>query len=114
MLSLDIVDRAKTHLDAIEVSKLTINERATLTATWGLYHYRIGEYNRGREYYLQAVRESRDTISRALASIMLAREELRAEMPGAADTREEAVKLGNQDQTELGAWLDQLKQPPAR
>ena len=111
LLSMNKTTQARTHLAAINEGKLTANERATLTATWGLYHYRTGKYERGREHYLQAIRESRDATSRALVSIVLAREELRASAPGAADTVAIAEKLGEQEQPELGVWLKQLKRP---
>jgi tetratricopeptide (TPR) repeat protein len=114
LLSMNKVKQAKTHLDVIEENKLAANERATLTATWGLYHYRSGEHERGRKYYLRAIRESRDSTSRALASIMLAREELLAGMPGTTETLASAMKLGEQNQPEFGAWLAQLTPPPAQ
>jgi tetratricopeptide (TPR) repeat protein len=114
LLSMNSVKRAKTHLDAIEGDGLTTHERATLTATWGLYHYRSGAHEQGREHYLRAIRESRDSTSRALASIMLAREELLAGMPGATEAVASAMKLGAQHQPKLEAWLEQLMPPRAQ
>jgi tetratricopeptide (TPR) repeat protein len=114
LLSMNRVKQAKAHLDAIEEDKLAAGERATLTATWGLYHYRSGAHEQGREHYLRAIRESRDSTSRALASIMLAREELLVGTPGAPDALARAIELGEQNRLELGAWLEQLKPPTAR
>jgi tetratricopeptide (TPR) repeat protein len=114
LLSMNKVKQARTHLDAIAADKLAADERATLTSTWGLYHYRTGAHQRGREHYLRAIRESRDSTSKALANIILAREELLAEMPNATESLAKAVKLGEQNQSGLGAWLEQLTPPPAQ
>jgi tetratricopeptide (TPR) repeat protein len=114
LLSMDRIQQAKVHLDAIAEKELKADERVTLTATWGLYHYRTGEPQRGHEHYLRAIHDSRDSVSRGLASIVLAREELRAGTPGATDTLARAAKLVKQNRSELGAWLEQVNRPPAQ
>lgn len=109
LLSMDQPVRAKAHLDAIDREKLDERELVTWTATRGLYQYRAGSAERGRELYMRAIRASRDNRSRALAMIMMAREEWRAGLTDAARFREQAVKLAEQDQTELGAWVQQIE-----
>jgi tetratricopeptide (TPR) repeat protein len=114
LLSMNKPQQAKAHLDAISENALKADERVTLKATWGLYHYRTGEPQRGREHYLRAIQDSHDSVSRGLASIVLAREELRAAAPGATDTLARAAELAEQNRLELGAWLDQINWPPAQ
>jgi tetratricopeptide (TPR) repeat protein len=111
LLSMDDSHRAKKHLDAIDKQKLEANQIATFTATQGLYYYRTGAPELGRELYLRAIRASRDNNSRALATIMLAREELRAGMESATQARERAMKLAKDNEPELAAWVAQLGPP---
>jgi tetratricopeptide (TPR) repeat protein len=108
LLSMNEPARAKVHLDAIEKDKLDDGQLVTWTATRGLYQYRTNAPERGRALYLRAIRASRDSTARALATIMMAREELRVGFEGAAQTREQAIKLAERDQPELGAWVEQI------
>jgi tetratricopeptide (TPR) repeat protein len=108
LLSMDETERAKSHLSEIDTKQLEPHNIVTLTATWGLYHFRSDAPDRGRELYLQAIRSSRNPTSRALATIMLAREEMRVGLANAGDTRERATKLAERDEPDLAAWLGQL------
>jgi len=81
----------------------------TFTATLGLYHYRARDPERGRQLYLQAIRSSHDRTSRALATIMLAREETLAGLDTAVEARERAVEIAENDEAGLGAWVKQLE-----
>jgi tetratricopeptide (TPR) repeat protein len=111
LLSMDDSRRAKPHLDAIERRKdsLSADEIVTFTATLGLYHYRARDPERGRQLYLQAIRSSHDRTSRALATIMLAREETLAGLDTAVEARERAVEIAENDEAGLGAWVKQLE-----
>jgi tetratricopeptide (TPR) repeat protein len=109
LLSMNRVEEAEHHLAAIKREKLNARERAVLTATLGLYRYRRGEPDLGREMYQSAIRQAREPSVRTLATIMLAREELMAKRSEAADLVTRARELVEQPELAgLKVWLLQL------
>jgi hypothetical protein len=110
LLSLNQVDDGAKYLAKISLARLKPSQRSTYLATSGLLAYRRGRTEEGRQLYGEAINETRDPVNRALAAIMMAREEVLASQPQAweavaraHDLREKAAAA------ELDIWLNQLK-----
>jgi Tfp pilus assembly protein PilF len=76
--ALQIIDKIDQHL-------VTVNEAICLMATVGLAYFRLGESDRGRDFYddaISAAFRNRNEYLRMLARLYLAREEL---LSGSAD-----------------------------
>jgi tetratricopeptide (TPR) repeat protein len=115
LLSADRVTEARDYFDLIEPRTLDRHDRAVYLATKGLFLYRTGRPGDGRASYLESMRSTRDPNVRAMAAIMLAREELIAGQPTAGRAVEQARKLHRQVATkELQPWLNQLQVKRAR
>lgn len=109
LLSMNRLEEAEHHLAAIKRAELKPHDRAVLTATLGLYHYRRGDAEAGRELYQDAIRMTRDPSVRTLATIMLAREELLAGGSQGAELTARARQLVDQPNVRtLKVWLIQL------
>jgi tetratricopeptide (TPR) repeat protein len=109
LLSMNRVQEAEHHLAAIRRDDLKAQDRAILTATLGLYHYRRGDPEAGRKLYQDAIRMAREPSVRTLATIMLAREELLAGGSEAAQLAARARQLVDQPTVRtLKVWLIQL------
>lgn len=93
LASADEVDAARRELDLIEVDNLDRDDRLVHRATSGLVAFREGEIATGRALYEEMIRESKDATSKAIAAILLAREELRALTPAGSRAREAATRL---------------------
>jgi tetratricopeptide (TPR) repeat protein len=72
------VDGSREQLKHIRPSDLEEGERVFLDATTGLIAFRSGELETGRTLYRQAIRNARDPATKAIAAIVLAREEILA------------------------------------
>jgi tetratricopeptide (TPR) repeat protein len=76
LASTDEVDLADEQIKKIKVDSLEPDEKLVLQATKGLVAFRRGDFVLGRALYLQTIQSARDTSLRAVAAILLAREEL--------------------------------------
>jgi tetratricopeptide (TPR) repeat protein len=109
LLSDGEVESARPHLTAMSRLKLDSRQRAVALATFGLFYYRTGDRDTGHARYLQAIRTARDSRTRALAQLMLAREELLFGSSRAAELLSRARRDAEEvDARELEPWLKQL------
>lgn len=109
LASMDCTDEAATAFSQIKVGDLEIEDRATYLATRGLISFRQGRIEEGRAFYKESIATWRNRNNRALAMIMLAREELRAATREAIGVEEEARQAGEESgSAEILAWLKQL------
>jgi hypothetical protein len=111
------VDEARRVFGRIRFrSEDTEEERTALLATRGLIAYRSGRVEEGREGYAAAMASTKDASIRAVAAIMFAREEIRANTPLGKDAARQAFELEKRAESEGGAvapelraWLRQLQ-----
>ena len=87
------VDAAIAHLDQIDEARLNDEERQILTASRGLVAFRLGEYAEGRGLYRETIEKSKDPTFRAIAALILLREEMRASSPVGLAVRQLALSL---------------------
>lgn len=113
------VDRARPFFNRIRLGAVeSDSERAVYTATRGLLNYRSGHVEAGRRDYSDALELfGKDPYRRALAAIMFAREEVRAQTPLGLDLARRAVELereaedkGVPESRHLRSWLRELEQ----
>jgi tetratricopeptide (TPR) repeat protein len=110
LASLDQPDRATEKLERLRPASLSKGNRATYLATSGVIAFRKGQLERGRALYEQSMELCDDPTDRALALIMLAREELRIGAPGADELEREARDASERLQSpDLEAWIEQLE-----
>ena len=93
LASSDQVDAAIANLDEVVDARLTDEERQILIATRGLVAFRTGNYGEGRALYRKTIEQSKDPAFRAIAALMLLREEIRAATPAGGAARQLAVRL---------------------
>jgi tetratricopeptide (TPR) repeat protein len=108
------VDEAERELDLINTTKLNEESRLVLTATKGLLAFRRGDATRGRELYGETIEKSKDPVLRAVAAIILAREEILARTPTANAARNAAEEFADRAGTvrfpdDVRAWLAHLR-----
>jgi tetratricopeptide (TPR) repeat protein len=109
LLSLGQVPHAERHMRAIRREQLSRDDRDVFDATVGLYHYRTGDPVTGRAMYESVINGGKEARARTLATIMFAREELRAGAPGARELIARAKGLAERpDAAGLRVWLAQL------
>jgi tetratricopeptide (TPR) repeat protein len=111
------VERARRFFGRIRPAGLDDEFRAAYTATRGLLHYRAGELEAGRRDYTSALELAKDPSRRALAAIMFAREEMRANTPAGLDAARRALELervaeeqGGIVARDLRAWFRHVEQ----
>jgi tetratricopeptide (TPR) repeat protein len=110
LLSEGKIDRARPHLEVIAKLKLTRQQRSTALATQGLFFYRRGDRETGLARYSEAIRTAGDRHSRALARLMLAREELLYGSTTALELLAAARRAAEEaDPHELKPWMDQVE-----
>lgn len=110
LLSSGEIDRARPHLEAMARLNLTASQRPTALATQGLYHYRTGDPDTGSARYSEAIATARDRYARALATLMLAREELRYGTGRAVQLLESARQAAKEvAPQELRLWIAQVE-----
>jgi tetratricopeptide (TPR) repeat protein len=110
--------RARRELRRVRRDGMKPRERALILATWGLLRFREGQPEHGRKLYARAIEEARDPSQRALAAILLAREELLARGTAGTSAVQEALRLfevatsagGDVTPTELELWLNELRE----
>jgi tetratricopeptide (TPR) repeat protein len=117
LASIGRVREAQDQVQLIREAVLTSEERLTLQATRGLIAFRAGDVVHGRELYEQTIADAQDVTQKALAMIMLAREEIVAHTPLGVVTRlaAEQVVASAKDAPsaradKLSAWLDHLSE----
>jgi tetratricopeptide (TPR) repeat protein len=109
LASLDRIDEANACLREVRVSDLSATNRPIYLATRGLIAFRDGRLEDGRELYRRSISSWSDADGKALAIIMLAREELRARASQATRLVDEARHLVQRSGSDdLSAWLGQL------
>jgi len=109
LLNLDRVDEAAEILNSIDRSELSERQRATFLATYGLLEFRSGNPDSGRLFYRESIRQDRDPHHRAIATIMLASEEIRLRSEYASRLVQEAITAGKQFETDdIKLWLKRL------
>jgi hypothetical protein len=115
LASMNDVSRAEEHLSAIDVIKLSKEEGLVLTATKGLLAFRKGDVVNGRKLYLQTIKEAEDPGLKAIAAVLLAREEIIAHTSAQLEARHAAAKLADAAKTartaraqRLQSWLTHL------
>jgi len=103
---------ARQIIDTVDRRLVTVNEAICLLATAGLAYFRLGEIDRGREFYEDAISaafQNRNEYLRMLARLYFAREEIRVGTPGArerfAAVSDDARKL---ETTNLPVIVDHL------
>jgi Tfp pilus assembly protein PilF len=99
-------------IDTVDRNLVTVNEAICLMATVGLAYFRLGETDRGRESYENAISaafQNQNQYLRMLARLYLAREEVRT---GTAGAREQFAAVCNDarklDSTNLPVIADHL------
>lgn len=75
------VEAAAEQLDLVEASTLSEEHQQVLTATRGLIAFRQGNVALGRQLYKKTIDAAKDPALRAIAAILLTREEIRANTP---------------------------------
>lgn len=110
LASHDRPEEAAEQLERLRPATLSRTDLATYLATSGLVAFRCGQFERGRALYRQSMELCSDPTERALALIMLAREELRIHAPGAAELKREARDATDRlDSSDLRSWFEQLE-----
>jgi tetratricopeptide (TPR) repeat protein len=115
LASLGDVSAAARHLSAIDVTRLNEEEGLVLGATSGLISFRRGDIEDGRALYKKTIERAKDPALAAVASILLAREEIIAATPSGSAARAIAARLVDAAQDapsfraeRLRSWLDHL------
>lgn len=109
LINLGEVDEAVRMFASIDAAALNADNRTTYLATAGLLAFRTGDPDQGRALYLRSIEGMRDPHARAIATIMLAREELLSRVP-TADHTLEMVRGVEKEQSEadIALWLRYL------
>jgi tetratricopeptide (TPR) repeat protein len=114
LASLDRPEEAARQLERVRPATLSKADRATYLATSGLVAFRMGRLDEGRALYRESMEVWNDPTDRALALIMLAREELRVNAPSAAELEQEARHASEHlHSPDLRTWLKQLESKQA-
>jgi len=87
------IDEAEEHLRLIGARPVEDELRLVVIATKGLVAFRRGQLSVGRQLYSEAIEGAKDPTLRAIAAIVLAREEIRANPVLAAAARKTADNL---------------------
>jgi hypothetical protein len=96
MASVGRVDDAEVQLGEIHASALSARDALVYKATRGLIAFRKGAVAEGRQLYEETIRGTNDPIMRAIAAIVLAREEILAETPNGVFARGLAESLADE------------------
>lgn len=116
LASADRVEEAEHHLHLLEGRALDDEMRLVVTATRGLVAFRRGDPELGRQLYRETIEAAEDPALRAIAAIVLAREEVRTHPALAAEAREAAEKfadvankLPSARREQIAVWLAHLR-----
>ena len=110
------VEAAAEQLGMIEPSTLNEEQLQVLTATRGLVAFREGDLTLGRQLYKETIETAKDPALRAIAAILLTREEIRAETPAgliaqrlAAELVAAAQRTADARSERVPAWVAHLE-----
>lgn len=108
------IEEADRELTLVNSTNLTEEHRLVQSATKGLVAFRRGDAAGGRQLYMETIERSKDPVLRAVAAIILAREEILARTPVASDARRAAEEFAEgagavRFPDDVPAWLAHLR-----
>jgi len=101
-------DCARRHLAEIELDSLTDEQQRVLTATRGLIAFRSGDISEGRRLYLDTIKRADSIGLRAIAAVLLAREEILAHTDLASAARAAAQHFADSAERTPSARADRV------